>query len=88
MKRSHGGTDDETNLAWLCRRCHDRRDAPYVKGRLMPLTFTEGYVWALRFELWWGKDKRSIDNRELVREAVYVRANEVVSAIGPDTDLR
>jgi len=35
VKRAQGGSDwDLDALVALCRRCHTRTDAPFVKGRL------------------------------------------------------
>ncbi len=35
-KRSQGGSDELSNLAYLCRRCHERTDLP--KGHPLRLT--------------------------------------------------
>lgn len=35
VKRSAGGTDDFTNVVGLCRRCHERTDWPWERGRLV-----------------------------------------------------
>jgi 5-methylcytosine-specific restriction endonuclease McrA len=36
VKRSQGGADTELDaLVALCRRCHERTDAPYARGRLV-----------------------------------------------------
>lgn len=35
VKRSQGGTNDLTNLAALCRPCHDATDLAYDRGRLL-----------------------------------------------------
>ena len=34
IKRSQGGPDTPDNCIALCRRCHDRTDWPWTKGRL------------------------------------------------------
>ena len=34
-KRSRGGRWSPETVFWLCRRCHDRTDAPYDLGRLI-----------------------------------------------------
>ena len=45
-KRSQGSSDDLSGLVLLCRRCHDRTDAPYAAGRLVfAKTAAGGWVW-------------------------------------------
>ena len=35
VPRGQGGADADTNLCLLCRPCHERKDWPYQRGRLI-----------------------------------------------------
>lgn len=51
-KRSHGGQDIPDNLVALCRRCHERTDAPADCGRLEIVALgDERFRWRLNGEV-------------------------------------
>lgn len=47
VRRSAGGKDTPGGTIALCRGCHERRDAPYVKGRLVVTPVLGGVEWSV-----------------------------------------
>ena len=47
VRRSAGGEDTPRNVLALCRGCHERRDASYVKGRLVFTPAPGGFTWEI-----------------------------------------
>jgi len=64
IPRSRGGPDHEDNLVTLCRGCHQRKDWPYYKGRLVITPLGDEHF---NFEVHYGEDKSSVERIEAIR---------------------
>ena len=56
LRRTQGGTDDRSNLLFLCRRCHDWiHDHPaesYQQGYLLRSGLSDNIAWSPVLEVW------------------------------------